>query len=162
MNLKHLIAGTLMIAPLTSAQAQLQVGSGLDPETRIKAEALRQCLVNKTTGEDRVAVATWLLLATASSPQLAGAATVEPGRKEQADRVMAQLFTRLLTVDCLNFSRAMLASKGQDAFEVASGTLGQIAMNELMSNPQARAAMGDYLRYLNEADFAAVNLITVR
>jgi hypothetical protein len=162
MNLKHLIAGTLMIAPLTSAQAQLQAGSGMAPETRIKAEALGRCLVNKTTGEDRVAIATWMLLAMASTPQLAGAATVEPGRKEQADRAMAQLLTRLMTIDCLNYSRAMFESESREAFHAAGVKLAQIAMNELLNNPQADAALGAYLGHVNEADFVAVNLIPVR
>ena len=42
------------------------------------ADALGNCLARKSTGEDRLVFAGWMVAALASAPQLAGVANVDP------------------------------------------------------------------------------------
>ena len=125
-------------------------------DTNQLAEKLGQCLVDNSTGADRIAVAGWMLAAIASAPQLKDVAVVTPAKKEQLDRGMAAVFTRLMTKDCPAQAQALIATQDQSGFEVAGGALGKIAMQELLGNPASQRAIGEYTRYLNRADFSGV------
>ena len=84
--------------------------AGSSPSSQTPAadapRTLGQCMAMKTTGEDRILVARWMLVAMASAPQMADFLTVAPGKKDGLDRGMATLFTRLLVRDCPDASRA--------------------------------------------------------
>ncbi|KQN25163.1 hypothetical protein ASE86_02585 [Sphingomonas sp. Leaf33] len=126
------------------------------PAAASPAQALGQCMAMKTTGEDRILVARWMLVAMASGPQMTGVVTVQPGQKEKYDRGMATLFTRLLVTDCPDLSRAVFKLRDNAAFRVAGESLGQVAMQELLTNPQASAALGAYVKYLDLEAFKKV------
>ena len=134
---------------LASLPQGAQAAEGQDAE----GNALAQCFVLKTTGEDRLMVARWVLGALASSPQVTDLVTVDAARKDAADQGIARLFTRLITVDCATLAAPLMKTRGQEAFRLAGGALGQIAVQELMSNRSAAAAMGAFTRYLREEDF---------
>ena len=141
--------------------AMLGSGSGpvaaqTTPESRAAADRLGLCMVSKTTGADRIAVAGWMLAAMASAPELHDVASVTPERKEKADRAMAAVFTRLITRDCAAESKALFALGDTSAFKQAGRPLGEVAMQELMSNPKTMEALAAYVRYLNPLDFAEV------
>lgn len=126
------------------------------PAAASPAQALGQCMALKTTGEDRILVARWMLVAMASGPQMTGVVTVQPGQKEKYDRGMATLFTRLLVTDCPDLSREVFKLRDNAAFRVAGESLGQVAMQELLTNPQAAAALGAYVKYLDLDAFKAI------
>ncbi|HEY6870071.1 MAG TPA: hypothetical protein VI199_09990, partial [Novosphingobium sp.] len=116
--------------------------------------ALGQCMTLKSTGEDRIALARWFITALGSAPQVKEVVTIAPGAKDQQDRAVAAVFTRLLTVACLTEAQAVTRTSGQAGFRVAGEALGRIAMLELLSDPAANATMGGFGKYVNEADFA--------
>jgi len=101
-------------------------------------------------------VAGWMLAGIASAPQLKDVATLQPGRKEQLDREMAALFTRLMTKDCMSEAKALFATRNSGAFEAAGQPLGMIAMRELMGDPATLAALSAYASYLKEEDFVSI------
>jgi hypothetical protein len=146
----------LGLSATTAAPALAQSADSLPPEVRAAADRLGRCMVSKSSGEDRIAVAGWMLAAMGSAPQLKGVVTVEPGKKEQADRTMAAFFTRIMTVDCAAEAKVLFASGDRRAFELAGRPLGEIAMRELLGNPVAMDSMAAYTRYLKESDFAGV------
>ncbi len=117
------------------------------------AEALGQCFVMQTNGQDRLAVASWMLASLASAPQMADVAKVDPAKKTGFDQGMARLFTRLMTQDCAAQSSPLFKAKSETGFRTAGESLGKIAMQELLGNPAASAALGAYANYLNDADF---------
>lgn len=120
-------------------------------------ERLGACLIAKSTGADRIAVARWMVAALASAPQAQDVATPRAGAKAAADRAMAALFTRLMVTECAAESKALFASGGMQAgFRVAGGALGRVAMEELLRDPKAAQALADYAELLREQDFAPV------
>jgi hypothetical protein len=147
---------TAVLAALSAAPAVAQSDPGLSPEVNVLANELGRCIVSKTTGEDRIAVAGWMLAALASAPQLKGVAEVAPARKDAADRGMARTYTRLIAKDCESQSRALFATRKPEAFGAASRPLGEIAMRELMSDPATMAALAAYANYLDNDDFKDV------
>lgn len=120
------------------------------------AEALGQCLVMRSTGADRIAVARWLMGAIASTPGASGVVTVNTAEKAVADKAMAALFTRLITVDCAAESRVLFKANATDGFRVAGEALGRVAMEELFSSRAAKAGLEAYTRYLDRNAFKGV------
>lgn len=110
----------------------------------------------KTTGQDRILVARWMIAAIGSAPQLGDIVKVDTVKKDQTDQAMAQLFTRLIKEDCAEHSVPMLKSKDKDGFGTGGEALGKIAMQELLGNKTASASLMAFARYIDEADFATM------
>lgn len=135
------------------AAAGLSLGAPAQAADGDAPQVLGRCMAMKTTGEDRILVARWMLVAMASAPQMRDVLTVAPGRKEGLDRGMAALFTRLLVRDCPDAAQAVFKLKSNQAFQVAGESLGRVAVQELLTNPQASAALGEYVKYLKAEEF---------
>ena len=140
------IATCLLLASAGTATAQ--------PILVQPSNQLGDCFVLKTTGQDRMSVARWVVAAFGSAPQVADLANVSPAMKEELDRQMAQIFTRLLSKDCAEVAKPLMQQRDSRALQLAGGALGQIAVQELMGNPQAAAALSEFTKYLDPADFA--------
>ncbi|TCM21969.1 hypothetical protein EDF56_101646 [Novosphingobium sp. PhB165] len=127
----------------------------LSPEVEhTLAAKLGECFVMKSTGEDRVAFARWFVAALGSAPQVADIAKIDPAQKDGLDRQVATIFTRLIAVDCAEQARPLYQVHSSAGFSTAGEALGRIAMQELMSNPDASAKMfGGYTAYIRDDDF---------
>jgi hypothetical protein len=147
-----LTAAAALIAAIIGPAAPAAPQSAIDAP----AKALGDCMVLKTTGADRLLAARWILVVLASGPQAKDLVTVAPGKKEELDKGMAALFTRLMVNDCANQSRALFGTGDLSGFRIAGGALGRVAMQELLANPQAEAALSEYTKYLNRDDFKSV------
>jgi hypothetical protein len=137
-------AGALL---LSGANAAAQTGEG-------GGNPLGQCMVAKSTGDDRLLVARWFLAAAASTPKAGEVVTVKPESKDRMDRGMAALFTRLITKDCRALAAPMMTGGAAgDGFRVAGEALGQVAVEELFRGPAAQSALSNYTKYLKPQDF---------
>jgi hypothetical protein len=114
---------------------------------------LDECLTLSSTGRDRLIFAGWMAASLASAPQLKGIAEVNVVERDRLNRDLARIFTRLITVDCLEESRLLFRAGKSDAFKVAGRGLGRMAMQELMSDRDASVQMERFADYINEADF---------
>ena len=56
---------------------------------------------------------------------------------------------RLMTVDCVDETRAAAEKDGALAMKLAFSKLGEVAMQELMSNPAVQASFGGLDRYID-------------
>jgi hypothetical protein len=148
-------AAAILAATVGTAALAVDVAPAT-AEVNAQAEALGQCFVRKSTGEDRIAVAKWMLAALASGPQMEGIFKVDPARKVEFDQHMAAVFTRLMAVDCANEARPVIKTNSKAGFEAAGGALGGIAVQELLTNPAATRALEEYTKYIKESDFANV------
>ena len=118
---------------------------------------LGQCLVDNSTGRDRTIVARWMGASLAASPRMEGLIALDKNAKVEADKAMAQLFTRLLTKDCEDEARAVLAERSPHSMQAAGGRLGEIAMRELMMDPVAMQALTAYAQYVDPAAIASLS-----
>jgi ABC-type transporter MlaC component len=119
--------------------------------------ALSQCLADSTSGKDRKDLARWVFFAMASHPKIkqftSAAATAA---EDETHKVMAGLFTKLLADSCLRQTQAAYKEGGAKAIEIAFQTLGQLAMQELMTNPDVSASMGRFEKQLDQSKLAKV------
>ena len=93
----------------------------------------------------------------AASSKMKGLVVLDKDAKVEVDKAMAELFTRLLTTDCINQARAVLAERSPQSVEAAGGRLGEIAMRELMMDPVAMQALMAYVQYVDMAAIAKLS-----
>lgn len=130
-----------------------QSGGSLSPEEQVRVSALKECFARKSTGEDRITLAKWFVAIMANSPSVQGVAKLNPGVKDQLDTGVAQIFTRLLTVDCADEARVLWKTRSSAAFRAAGETLGRLAMQEVMSGDGEGQMFSGYVSHINPADF---------
>jgi len=115
------------------------------------AQPLSQCLAETTTGKDRKDLARWVFFALASHPDIKQfASATAKAAKAEAHKTMADLVTRLLTDSCLKQTQAAFKEGGSRAIELAFQTLGQLAMQELMTDPAVSASMSEFEKQVDQ------------
>lgn len=136
LTLSLILATTLVPAPAAAQPA---------------SESLARCLSDSTTGRDRKDLSRWVFLAMAAHPEMQPYAAMDRATAlDQADRAVAALFSRLLADACAAPTRAAMKEGGTVALETAFTTLGQMAMKELMSDPQVNMRMAAFQQHVDQ------------
>lgn len=69
---------------------------------------------------------------------------------------MGALFTRLVTDNCATERRGAVKAQGPEGVKSAFETLGKMAMQEPMSDPQVAASFGGFERFIEKARMDSV------
>jgi hypothetical protein len=69
---------------------------------------------------------------------------------------VGQVFNRLVTETCPKEFRALAQADGQGALVKAFEFLGRLAMQELMTNDEAKGAFGEFEKFVDRAKIAEV------
>jgi hypothetical protein len=118
-------------------------------------DTLSRCLTDGTTGKERKDLARWLFTAMAAHPEIKDMSKVTPADQEQFTKAAGAIFTRLLADTCAKETKAAVAAGGQAALQAGFSVLGQMAMQELMSNPQVSGAMGMLEKHIDRTKVEA-------
>jgi hypothetical protein len=124
------------------------------PAQSTQSDALGKCLADNTTGKDRKELAKWIFLAMAAHPEIkqyTNANTLTG--VEESSHTVATLITRLLTDSCADETRAVVKVDGSAALKLSFEKLGQLAMQELMSDRSVTESVGHFERYLDQKRF---------
>lgn len=78
--------------------------------------------------------------------------------KEAYLESFADIFTRLVTQDCRAEAELAFKYEGAVAAETSFQLLGQVAMEDLMTNPRVDAYFGSLESYIDEDDFDGITL----
>jgi hypothetical protein len=110
---------------------------------------LSRCLVAAAKPEDRDALLRWIFAAMASNPKIRDMAKVSQQQSETLSKDAAGLMQRLILEDCRKQTIDAIKYEGAGAIQNAFGTLGQIAMSDLMREESTNAYMGQLDTYLD-------------
>lgn len=110
---------------------------------------LGSCMADSMTGKERKEMAKWVFFAMAAHPEIKEYARVPLQTKEATDKQIAAVVTRLLTQDCLAEAKAGFKQEGQAAIVSAFELVGRVAMQELTTNKDVAASIGEYAKYLD-------------
>jgi hypothetical protein len=114
-------------------------------------QQLSQCLADTTSGKDRKDLARWVFFSMASHPEIKQFTTPSAaGAEAETNKTIADLFTRLLAESCMRQAQAAFKEGGAKAIEIAFQTPGQLAMQELMTNPDVNARMASFEKSLDQ------------
>lgn len=118
--------------------------------------ALSSCVTDSTSGKQRKELARWIFLGMSAHPDLKPYTSSEAdSAREMADKSTASLFELLITDQCATEANAAFNEHGTAGLEVAFEALGRLAMLELMSNEEAKAALGAFERYIDTSKIHA-------
>ncbi|MEE4252378.1 MAG: YceI family protein [Alcanivoracaceae bacterium] len=112
-------------------------------------EALAGCLVDTLNGKERKSLAKWIFFSVAAHPEIKPYSNASTKDIEDSDKLTGALITRLLTESCPNELKAANRSDHmalQKAFEI----VGQVAMQELMTNDDVMRTISGYAKYVDQ------------
>ncbi len=138
---------------IISALAAVLIGSTITASSAIAGpatDALSTCMADNTTGKDRKDLARWIFVGMSVHPEIQSLSKVSKTDRDQLDRKMAAIVTRLLTENCkVQAKLAMEKEAGEAPLRAAFGVMGKLAMQELMTNPEAQSAFTSFAKYLD-------------
>lgn len=108
------------------------------------------CLTDSLTGKERKILAKWVVFAMSAHPEISPYVNASDQTKEEINRFVGNLLTRLLAEDCPQQTKAALDKNGAMAVQSAFELVGKVAMQELMTNPKVAASMSGFEKYLEK------------
>ena len=85
-------------------------------------------------------------------------ASVEPEQIETIERKTAELFERLIFVDCREQTANAIENEGPDIMGAAFGALGEISAQALMTTPEVTAGWEGFTKYFDLSKFDELGL----
>jgi len=110
---------------------------------------MASCLADNTTGKERKDLARWIFAAMAAHTEMRDLSSSTPATREKISQSIGALITRLLTENCADQTKTAMAKEGSQSLQTAFGSLGQLAMQELMTNQDVNAAISDEVSIFN-------------
>ncbi|EWH10397.1 hypothetical protein DS2_07988 [Catenovulum agarivorans DS-2] len=120
-------------------------------------QQLGTCLVDSLNGKERKDLAKWIFFAMSAHPEIQPFAKVTNKDLDGTNRFVGGLITRLLTSDCPSQAKAALQESGSLAIQNAFRLVGEVAMQELMTNQQVTATIGAFEKYVDQAKMAELS-----
>jgi hypothetical protein len=139
-------AGELKIKGLLLAAGLLACGTATAGPY---SDTLSDCLVGKSTMDDHVILVRWMFVAISRHPAVSTMATISDADVDNANKQMAELFTRLLTVTCRDQAKLALKNEGEFAMQQAFQKLGQQAGSEIFINQDVAKGMSGITKYFD-------------
>ncbi|HET8870925.1 MAG TPA: hypothetical protein VFM48_10785 [Aquabacterium sp.] len=151
------VLGALALLPSLAGAEQLfkpseklPLPSQPQPTSTQASEQLSNCFADNTTGKDRKELARWIFLSISIHPSIRDLSAADNQIRIEADKSMARIVSALFSERCTATMRDTLSTEGSEGVSKAFRSLGELAMRELMTNPEVNASMGNYVQYLDK------------
>lgn len=113
------------------------------------SDSLSDCISGKSTMDDHAVLVRWMFVAMSKHPAVSSLVTLTDAQVDQANKQMAELFTRLMTVTCKDQAKLALKNEGGIAVQQAFQKLGQQAGAELFIDPNVAKGMSGMTKYFD-------------
>jgi len=130
--------------------------SPLAAQASQEAQNLGVCLTDSMNGKERKNLAKWIYLGMSTHSTIKPYSNASAKDIESSNKYVADLITRLITVDCPKQAKAVSKKTGTGGFEYAFGIVGKVAMQELMTEPSVSTSLGAFEKYLDQEKFNQV------
>lgn len=140
MKLSHLVLAVVMSAVLilpTPVNANDEINK------------FAGCLVDNLNGKERKLLAKWIFFAMAAHPEITDYASVTDKQVDDAHKDIGSLINRLMIENCPTELKAANNANPQ-AIEKAFEFVGQVAMQELLTNQEVTNTLVGYIKYTDE------------
>ena len=113
------------------------------------ANNLGSCMIDALNGKERKQLAKWIFFAIAAHPEIKSYSSFTIKDINKSDKAIGKLITRLLTKDCPD--ELKIANKTDPlAIQKSFELVGQVAMQELMTNKNVMKAITNYAKYVDQ------------
>jgi hypothetical protein len=139
------------VAALAMA-ASLSSGAHAGPAT----DAFGTCLVQSSTGKDRIVFVQWFFAALSVNPNVQAYAGSTKEQRAAVTKQTAEVFQRLILTDCHAEAVAAIRQDGTQALSSSFEVFGRSAAVELMSDPAVEKEMSALSDYVDNAKLTAL------
>jgi len=94
-----------------------------------------RCVAEKISDADKTELTRWLFAAMTRDPALAPLTTLTQADRDKLNKSIADLYDRLVLVDCRVQAVAALKSEGPQIFRESGRALGTAAISKMLSSP---------------------------
>lgn len=110
---------------------------------------MSKCLVLATSSKDNSLLGRWLVRVYGEHGESKDLTNLSDYNKEQIDKDVARLFTRLLSEDCEVETKKALKFEGDMVMFNAFRTLGEVAGKELLEDKNVSKAINKFTEYVD-------------
>lgn len=119
-------------------------------------DAMNHCIENSVTKQEKAGLARWFVASLARHPAMSGITSVSAEKKDELDKAVGQMNNRILAVACAKELKDVVRMEGVAGAKTSFVYLGQLAMQEVMTNPEVVAGMSSTEKYI---DIAKINSV---
>jgi hypothetical protein len=122
----------------------------------VYSDDLAKCLVKSTSLDDKANLVRWIFAIAALHPKVSDITSLSSDAREGMNRGAANLFERLLTESCRTQSQEAIRYEGAIAMQQSFQVLGQVAMQELMTDKSVSQGFEGFAKYLDRSKLEAL------
>jgi hypothetical protein len=116
----------------------------------IFSDDLTRCVVKSASPADQELLVQWMFAALSLNPAVKPLTSITPEQRDDYNKKGADLFVRLVAVDCMKQATDALKNGGGASLVQSFQMLGQVAGRSLMNNPEVAQGMQGLNKYLKD------------
>jgi len=113
------------------------------------ADEMAKCLVTSTNKRDRTKLIKWIFRVYGDHPEVSYMIDLSDREKNAIDRDVANIFTRLLSEDCIDETKKALDYEGDNVMFNAFQILGQTAAQGFNNNPDVMKSINKFVELID-------------
>ena len=112
-------------------------------------DEMAKCLVTSTNKRDRTKLIKWIFRVYGDHPEVTYMIDLSDREKKVIDKDVANIFTRLLSEDCIDETKKALDYEGENVMFNAFQILGQTAAQGFNNNPDVMKSINKFVELIN-------------
>ena len=111
-------------------------------------DEMAKCLVTSTSNRDRTKLLKWMFRVYGEHPEVSYMVDLSDREKKVIDKDIADVFTRLLSEDCVDETKKALDYEGDNVMFTAFQALGQVAAQGFNVNPIVERSINKFNEFI--------------
>ena len=112
-------------------------------------DEMAKCLVTSTNKRDRTKLIKWIFRVYGDHPEVAYMIDLSDREKKVIDKDVANIFTRLLSEDCIDETKEALDYEGESVMFNAFRILGNVAAQGIVDNPEVKKSINKFVELID-------------
>ena len=112
-------------------------------------DEMAKCLVTSTNKRDRNKLVKWIFRVYGDHPEVSYMVDLSDRDKKVIDKEVANIFTRLLSEDCIDETKKALDYEGDKVMFNAFQILGQVASKGIVENPDVMKSINKFVELID-------------
>ena len=112
-------------------------------------DEMAKCLVTSTNKRDRNKLVKWIFRVYGDHPEVSNMVDISDREKKVIDKDVADIYTRLLSKDCIDETKKALDYEGENVMFNAFQILGQVAGQGIVDNPGVKKSINKFVELID-------------
>ena len=113
------------------------------------SDEMAKCLVSSTNDRDITKLVKWIFRVYGDHPEVSYMVDLSDREKKVIDKDVANIFTRLLSEDCIDETKKALDYEGDNVMFNAFQILGQVAAQGFNNNPDVMKSINKFVEMID-------------